>query len=148
MRNPIRSQLSVKLLKQNNYARIRRHAKYMDSIVLQTSSGEHQFPNKLPVTCCYVSSELMSERFKGKTFGFFHKDNPTELTESGGHDFCVVEDSIIIDWWLAYVHNETPETGQWIFDLNDPKDEDAIKRLYGDRNKWIEGGDPCPHNNE
>lgn len=67
----------------------------------------------------------------GVVYGYWAEDNPAAFLGSseGGHDFLVVNDRWIIDFWAAAYYDEMP-----IHDLT--KDHAEILRLYGSRDKW------------
>ena len=89
---------------------------------------------------CWQAAEVSREILGGVRMGYFHADNPTaELGRSeGGHDFLIVDDEWVVDFWAAAYYGHNP-----IHNLK--TDAAEIARLYGDRSKWerseIEDGD-------
>jgi len=64
-------------------------------------------------------------------FGYWAVDNPTaELGQSeGGHDFLLVEDRYIVDFWAAAYCGKCP-----VLDL--VTDIAIIRKLYGNPSNW------------
>ena len=98
---------------------------------------------------CWEAAEVSRRILGGVRYGYFSEDNPTaELGRNeGGHDFLVVDDEWLVDFWAAAYYQERP-----IFNLK--KDAAEIARLYGDRRKWQEsegetdGESATVHNND
>lgn len=69
----------------------------------------------------------------GVVYGYWEEDNPeAELDRGcGGHDFLIVDDRWLLDFWAAAYIGERP-----IYDLHDSGDDIEVKRLYGPRDKW------------
>jgi hypothetical protein len=69
----------------------------------------------------------------GIIYGYYAEDNPTAFLghDEGGHDFLVVDDRWILDFWAAAYYGEMP-----VWDLHEPSDAADIARLYGPRDKW------------
>lgn len=89
--------------------------------------------------CTYVTSAIkMIEGDKIKIYGFSTTENPDAkyfVEENGkdgdeGHHFAVMNNRYIIDPWVFDNFNRS------VFDLQSKNDEEIIKYLYGDRNKW------------
>ena len=68
-------------------------------------------------------------------YGFWSKDNPrwagAHLLD--GHDFAVVDERYVVDPWIVETEHLSDRS---VFDLNDPSDRAAVRRIYGDRTKW------------
>jgi hypothetical protein len=80
---------------------------------------------------CSQASEVTQAIVGGVIMGYWSKNNPTaELGRSeGGHDFLIVDDEWVLDFWAAAYYGERP-----IHNLK--TDATEIARLYGDRSKW------------
>ncbi len=66
----------------------------------------------------------------GKVFGYYCDENPTAIVgeAEGGHDFVLVDDTYIIDFW--YKHTYDPEFPA-IVKVSD-------QTVYGDKSTWTE----------
>lgn len=82
---------------------------------------------------CTDTSVWLAERLGGVVHGYRHKDNPdAELGASeGGHDFVIVDDHWLVDWWAKDTYQERD-----LYDLTDEKDLKEVLRLYGDPGEW------------
>lgn len=80
---------------------------------------------------CWQAAEVSRQVLGGVRMGYFIEDNPTaELGRAeGGHDFLIVDEEWILDFWAAAYYGERP-----IHNLQ--TDTAEIARLYGDRTKW------------
>lgn len=91
----------------------------------------------------FICSQAAHESRKivgGVVYGYHAEDNPTASLghSEGGHDFLVVEDRWLLDFWAAAYYGERP-----IHDLT--KDSAEILRLYGPREKWeLVNCEGCP----
>jgi hypothetical protein len=68
-------------------------------------------------------------------FGFSSDEVPESLIAArcGGHDFAVVDGRYLVDGWLKDLERESDVA---VFDLNDPKNDAFILKVYGPREKW------------
>jgi hypothetical protein len=91
--------------------------------------------------CTYVASAVkMLEGDKIKIYGFSTSENPDAkyfVEENGddsdeGHHFAVMNNRYIIDPWVFDNFNRS------VFDLQNKNDEEMVRYLYGDRNKWTD----------
>lgn len=91
--------------------------------------------------CTYVASAVkMLEGDNIKIYGFSTSENPDAtyfVEENGddsdeGHHFAVMNNRYIIDPWLFDNFNRS------VFDLQNKNDEEIIRHLYGDINKWTD----------
>ena len=91
--------------------------------------------------CTYVASAVKQlEGDKVKIYGFSTSENPDAtyfVEENGedsdeGHHFAVMNNRYIIDPWVFDNFNRS------VFDLQNKNDEEIIRHLYGDRNKWTD----------
>lgn len=63
----------------------------------------------------------------------WHKNKSAELGEAeGGHDFAVVDGRFLVDLWAMDYYDT-----EGVYDLTDARDQREVKRLYGDRQKWV-----------
>ena len=91
--------------------------------------------------CSYVTSAVkMLEGDSIKIFGFSTSENPEAtyfMEEYGGecdegHHFAVMNGRYIIDPWVYDNFDRS------VFDLQNQKDKDIIRYIYGDKNKWTD----------
>lgn len=98
--------------------------------------------------CTYVASAIkMLEGDNIKIYGFSTSENPDAtyfVEESGddsdeGHHFAVMNNRYIIDPWIFDNFSPDGKTfNRSVFDLQNKNDEEIIRYLYGDRNKWTD----------
>jgi hypothetical protein len=87
-----------------------------------------------------ASAVKMLEGDKIKIYGFSTSENPDAkyfVEENGddsdeGHHFAVMNNRYIIDPWVFDNYNRS------VFDLQNKNDEEMVKYLYGDKNKWTD----------
>jgi predicted GNAT family acetyltransferase len=91
--------------------------------------------------CSYVTSAIkMLEGDKIKVYGFSVMENPDAeyfVEDYGddsdeGHHFAVMNGRYIIDPWVYDNFDRS------VFDLQSKEDEDIIRYIYGDVNKWTD----------
>jgi hypothetical protein len=90
-----------------------------------------------------VEAALGADRVK--VIGFSNDENPTaEISKPiFGHDFALVDERFIVDGWAKYVASHVgAQPG--VYDLDDEKDADVVRFLYGDRDCWTWLDDPGP----
>ena len=91
-----------------------------------------------PFTNCTNGAKWLKHNFfkTGKVMGFSSEDNKDAQLgwEVGGHDFLVVDDRYIIDFWPIVVLDKKVFPG--LFDLQNPEQASWAKTLYGDKTKW------------
>jgi len=83
----------------------------------------------------FVCTDAAWESYKvlgGVIYGFWEEECPGELAKGcGGHDFLLIEDRFIIDFWAAaYLGHRA------VYDLYELDQREEILRLYGPRRKW------------
>lgn len=98
--------------------------------------------------CTYVASAVkMIEGDNIKIYGFSTSENPDAayfVEENGddsdeGHHFAVMNNRYIIDPWIFDNFSPDGKTfNRSVFDLQNKNDEEIIKYIYGDRNKWTD----------
>jgi hypothetical protein len=84
---------------------------------------------------CTDSALKVALKFKGCVFGYEYSKNPTAQIgppHCNGHDFAMVSDSIIVDFW-AYRMGLISKP---IMDLNNGSDQIMIRRCYGNPESW------------
>jgi hypothetical protein len=82
----------------------------------------------------FICTDAATESQKivgGVVYGYYAEDNPDGWLGQGegGHDFLVVEDRWILDFWAAAYHGQCP-----VWDII--KDVNAVHSLYGPRKRW------------
>lgn len=97
--------------------------------------GEWVFANGESVFRCTTSARRIADAFGGRVLGFFREDNPTAEIATGedGHDFALIGERFIVDYWGAYAAGIIDRP---IFDLSDSADHQIISRLYGLKEAW------------
>lgn len=105
------------------------------SEVYNEEEGYHHLPDGTQTGTCTRTAELIAAKFGGRVMGYYHDDNPTaKLGErEGGHDFALIGDRWLVDWWAK---NVSGEADQEVFDLTDPSDAQKVAALYGDPAQW------------
>jgi len=83
---------------------------------------------------CTDTSVWLADHLGGIIHGYLHDDNPTAILgePEGGHDFVIVDDRWLVDWWAKDTYQERD-----LYDLENPSDRAEALRLYGDPEKWI-----------
>jgi hypothetical protein len=97
---------------------------------MQTLADAWEELSKGPFVC-WQAAEVTRQIVGGVRMGYYAEDNPTAALgrAEGGHDFLIVDDEWILDFWAAAYYGESP-----IHSLK--TDAAEIARLYGDRSKW------------
>jgi hypothetical protein len=97
--------------------------------------------------CTWVASAVkMLEGDSIKVYGFSTYQNPDAtyfVEENGldsdeGHHFAVMDNRYIIDPWIYDNFHNGETFNRSVFDLQNKNDEEIIKYIYGDRNKWVD----------
>lgn len=106
------------------------------------------FPNGDPwarCTCWAYGVEAQLGPDRVKVMGFSNDENPTAQVAAAifGHDFAVVDGRFIVDGWVKYV-GSAEGTQPGVYDMNDEKDAEMIRTLYGDPECWSWLDDPSP----
>jgi hypothetical protein len=71
-----------------------------------------------------------------KIYGFWAFENPAASTLNEireRHDFAVLDNRWLIDFWIS---RHYPEDGAGRVDLLDPEDYEAARAIYGDPERW------------
>jgi hypothetical protein len=87
------------------------------------------------VICTNIARWLKNTMFPdAKIMGYAEWDNPTAKTNryAEGHDFLVVNDRFIIDFWLK--HTECIKDAPVMIDM--VAQPDLVAEWYGDKKKW------------
>jgi hypothetical protein len=89
-----------------------------------------------PFVCWEAAIATRRALGEGVLFGYDADENPTALLgrSEGGHDFLIVEERFILDFWACAYYGHKP-----IYDMLEQPDE--VERLYGDKSKWEQIGD-------
>lgn len=94
-------------------------------------SGNHLYQ------LCSTTAAIFAYEFGGKITGYLHKRGPTQnnsaviVKEGFGHDFCVIDDQWLVDFWAWYTFQEKD-----LYDLWSPEDDAIVDHLYGNRTTW------------
>jgi hypothetical protein len=87
---------------------------------------------------CTDSAFKIVKRFGGRVVGFCSSDNPSAQINDiigEGHDFALIQDRFIIDYWLFRVHGALKSP---VLDLRRRADAELAGRLFGNRDAWEE----------
>lgn len=108
--------------------------------------GESQFLDGSAACVCTNGARLICERAgRGRVYGYYDSDNPGTVCGefAGGHDFALIEDRYIVDYWIKWVACLADRA---VYDLQ--RDRVEIVRLYGERSLWSLVSRPVlgPHN--
>lgn len=97
------------------------------------------FPDGSSAIVCTNYARHIAASLPGRVqvFGFFVEDNPTSRLAqiAGGHDFAVIDGTMICDPWIRLVERESERI---CFDLTNTEDRAIVDDLYGPRSCWIE----------
>jgi hypothetical protein len=85
---------------------------------------------------CTYHALFAANLLQGKVYGF--KFNGGIISNKvGGHDFALIDNRYIVDSWLTgaeWIHEI--KINQFVFDLEDPHDQEMVAELYGDPKTW------------
>lgn len=87
---------------------------------------------------CVDAAVKVIEKFGGRVVGYNCSQNPSAQIGKNlceGHDFAIVEERFIVDYWAFQVARiiEHP-----VLDITQPSDGQLARQLYGDKNTWEE----------
>jgi len=90
---------------------------------------------------CTSTAAHVAKKLGGKVYGYADSAKAgASLGEGpdgeGGHDFAVIGNRYIADWWANSYHDK-PD----LWDMQNPAHKQTIAKLYGDRRKWKLGYD-------
>lgn len=91
----------------------------------------------ISVTQCTSSAKMVAWLFNGKVYGYPIADKDSEDLagyDSLGHDFAVIDDRWLVDYWSEYVN----ESGPGILDMQDERDMAIINKRYKPKEFWGE----------
>ena len=90
---------------------------------------------------CTVTAAAIARDLGGAVYGYAAEDNPhaTLGQLEGGHDFAVIDERFIIDWW-ATAYPDLEEDHPGVLDMRDRSDAARIARWYGSRTHWTRLG--------
>jgi hypothetical protein len=89
--------------------------------------------------CCSVDAAVkVVKKFGGRVMGYYCSRNPSALIGlniCGGHDFAIVADRFIVDYWAFRIVRvlERP-----VLDLTKWLDYEIAQQMYGDTKTWEE----------
>lgn len=89
--------------------------------------------NRLDSGICTNGAELVAKKFGGKVFGYYLGHGESALVGNTGHDFALVQDRFLVDWWGANVEG----TSKPVYDLQDQGDAQEVSKLYLPRESWV-----------
>lgn len=97
---------------------------------------EWQFTDGSAAALCTSSALLVAKQFGGVVLGYYSTDNTTAtigLPELEGHDFALIDNRWLIDYWAWHV---TRTIASPSLDLTDPEELSIVQQLYGPENRW------------
>ena len=81
---------------------------------------------------CTSTAKWLAKRLGGEVRGYHTEAGSGRIGEDCfGHDFCLVQNRWIVDWWASRLLES-----QAVWDLQDPDQQARIKALYGDPSGW------------
>jgi hypothetical protein len=86
--------------------------------------------------CCTDSAIKIAKTFCGRVWGYYGKENLSAIIGNGaeaGHDFAILEDRFLVDYWAFRVCGLTD---RYFFDLTDLEHIKTGRLLYGSRDTW------------
>lgn len=87
---------------------------------------------RLQTSICTTSALWLAKQLGGTVVGYHCDPGSGKVGEHcSGHDFCLVNDRWIVDWWSSRL-----EQGVDVLDLQDPQDQAQALKLYGDKSGW------------
>lgn len=120
------------LLETDRKAELEAFIDALDKQVVVSGDEEHVFPNGRAAAICTSGACIVADHFGGKRFGFPGDYSIENRDTQGGHDFAVVDDRYIVDYWIKHVVGDA----RGVFDMRDPNDAKLIQHYYGDQTKW------------
>lgn len=86
---------------------------------------------------CTVTAAHVARALGGAVYGYEAQDNPAaELGRlEGGHDFALIEERFIVDWW-ASAYPALDQVHPGVIDLHDPAWAAQARAWYGPRQRW------------
>ena len=97
---------------------------------------EWQFRDGSACAICTASARRVALQFGGLLFGYQSVGNPTAtigLPSIDGHDFALIGDRWLVDYWAWRVIGILPEP---ILDLSNGEGRAAARMLYGPMSAW------------
>lgn len=83
---------------------------------------------------CTSHAEYIATHEDGLVCGFMVEDNPCDMRiHADGHDFALIDNRFIVDTWLCGWPQEIESP---ILDMENPADQETIRRWFGDPEKW------------
>lgn len=104
--------------------------------IYNEAEQQWQFADGSPCVECTRSAEQVARCFHGKVIGYWAAHNPTVMIGSKfgeGHDFAIVEDRWLVDYWAWQVTGLLDDP---ILGLEDPNAQVLTSRLYGHDSRW------------
>jgi hypothetical protein len=89
-------------------------------------------------SCCRCVDAALKvvEKFGGQVVGYNRSQNPLALIGINlceGHDFAIVAERFIIDYWAFRVARIIDRP---VLDITQPSDARLVRDLYGEMNRW------------
>jgi len=104
----------------------------------QYDSDEGHWTFRSGGSCCRCTDAAMkvAKAFGGRVVGYSATRNYSALVGAAfceGHDFALIENRFIVDYWAFRVARLTPRA---VFDLNSRDDRQLSTRYYGSVEAW------------
>ncbi len=100
------------------------------------TDDEWQFRDGTSCAICTSAAKQIAERFNGQVLGYDSINNPCAnigLPNLDGHDFALIDDRWLVDYWAWRVVRIIPEP---ILDLSSGEGITAARVRYGRMNAW------------
>jgi len=102
----------------------------------ECSYWEHPIAGRLRCTNCTDGARMVVHRFGGRIMGYHCKDGDKRVGAiAGGHDFALIEERWLVDYWARYVSEDEPFA---VYDLCNALDSLDVVAKYGPANQWEE----------
>lgn len=101
-----------------------------------SDEGRWTFRSGGSCCCCTDAAIKVANAFGGRVVGYSASRNRSALVGGAyceGHDFALVENRFIVDYWAFRVARLTTKP---VFDLNSREDQGLAARFYGNADSW------------
>ena len=101
-----------------------------------SDEGRWTFQSGGSCCCCTDAATKVTKAFGGRVVGCAASKNRSALVgtaHSGGHDFALVENRFIVDYWAFCVAGLILKA---VLDLNRQEDRELSRRYYGNEDSW------------
>lgn len=116
------------------------YARLLADIAAAESGDEASRFHPEALGTCTVTAAAIAADLRAAVYGYAAENNPdAELGQlEGGHDFALVENRYIVDWWATAYPALAGHPG--VIDTVDPAWAERVLRWYGPRQRWSKLG--------